>query len=822
MTLEITNTHEMIEAGEGVLALRSGKSFDKEYLTYQWAQPDREFHDALRATTEAVLQNIADVTNLKTNFDGKYDASETATLLIKSEPGGKFDAASGTGGDSANLFVSDFTYNSYADGSTGGAQLMYHELGHAIGGFTHPHRGDYSLPRFENSYNASYVSYGSSRDDALGGRTFWGGENVLSFQIYDIAEFQYLYGANHEFNAGDDVYTPDVESRDRFTIWDGAGNDTLSAENVEIDTTLDLRAGVDKITTVGKSINWVAYGANIENATGGAGHDTIYGNKLNNVLQGNDGNDIIEGYAGDDQISGGAGDDFLSGGAGKDVFTFGTNHGNDVIAAFGEAPNAGKRDAEDIDPTDRDFQIGTDKIGLEGFAGVSAQNVMDFVTEDADGNARFAAEGTTITLFGVSRSELSASDFAYGFSDAPAAPVVQQVAETPATTTLPDTSDISVAKFNLNSAPSLNDATQNEPLIAINIGSDVAFTSGDGTVFAADTTGVGNRYSSEGAIYGSNDETIYKTEAWDPNGLNYAFDLADGTYDVTLHFAEIWQPAFDEDVRVFDITLEDQIRVDQLDIFAESGARTANTVELEVTVTDGELNLALEQDTQNPKLSALEISRRVESHPQGCGCPGCCDQQPEDDQTQVDGDTTAAPHQPLIAINIGADTAFTAADGTVFAADETGVGNRYSSAGEISGTEDDKLYKTESWDPNGLDYAFDLADGNYEVRLHFAEIWNPAHDDGIRVFDIAAEDNLIMDDLDIFAESGGRAAHIVDFDVAVTDGALNLSLIEGIQNPKLSAIEIWKDTDGELNGRQDDMIQIPEMMANMTQEEFAI
>jgi hypothetical protein len=547
-------------------------------------------------------------------------------------------------------------------------------------------------------------------------------------------------------------------------------------------------------------------------------------------LQGNDGNDFIEGYAGDDQISGGAGNDFLSGGSGKDIFTFGTNHGNDVIAAFGEAPNAGKRDAEDIDPTDRDFQIGTDKIALEGFAGVSSQNVMDFVTEDADGNAQFEAEGTMITLFGVSRSELSASDFAYGSSDAPAAPVAQQFADTPATTTLPDTSNTSVATFSLNNAPSLNDTAQNAPLIAINIGSDVAFTSADGTVFAADTTGVGNRYSSAGEISGTADDTMYKTEAWDPNGLNYAFDLADGTYDVTLHFAEIWQPAFDEDVRVFDITLEDQIRVDQLDIFAESGARTANTVELEVTVTDGELNLALEQDTQNPKLSALEISRRVESHPQGCGCPGCCDQQPEDDEDQMqdvfqpggNGAGGSGQHQPLIAINIGADTAFTAADGTVFAADETGVGNRYSSAGEISGTEDDKLYKTESWDPKGLDYAFDLADGNYEVRLHFAEIWNPAHDEGIRVFDIAAEDNLIMDNLDIFAESGGRAAHIVDFDVAVTDGALNLSLIEGIQNPKLSAIEIWKDTDGELNGQQDDMIQIPEMMANMTQEEFAI
>lgn len=157
---------------------------------------------------------------------------------------------------------------------------------------------------------------------------------------------------------------------------------------------------------------------------------------------------------------------------------------------------------------------------------------------------------------------------------------------------------------------------------------------------------------------------------------------------------------------------------------------------------------------------------------------------------------TVAPEGPVLAINIGSDEAYTATDGTVFAADTTGVGRRYSTNEEIELTNDDTIYQTEAWGPNGLNYAFDLADGNYEVVLHFAEIWAPAREVGVRIFDIAAEDQIRVDGFDI-AESGFRESVLIELDVEVTDGTLNLDFFNDVQNSKLSAIEIWRDDDSD-------------------------
>ena len=53
----------------------------------------------------------------------------------------------------------------------------------------------------------------------------------------------------------------------------------------------------------------IAFGADIENATGGAHEDLLIGNELANILTGNAGNDTLLGSGGDDQILGGEGSD---------------------------------------------------------------------------------------------------------------------------------------------------------------------------------------------------------------------------------------------------------------------------------------------------------------------------------------------------------------------------------------------------------------------------------------------------------------------------------------------------------------------------------
>lgn len=94
------------------------------------------------------------------------------------------------------------------------------------------------------------------------------------------------------------------------------------------------------------------------------------------------------------------------------------------------------------------------------------------------------------------------------------------------------------------------------------------------------------------------------------------------------------------------------------------------------------------------------------------------------------------------------------------------------------------------WGGN-VNYAFPVDNGEYTVKLYFAE--SPysygAKAAGDRVFDIAAEGKVAVDNLDIFKEAGLNAVEKV-ITVNVTDGKLNLELIRQTGNPIINGIEI--------------------------------
>ena len=149
-----------------------------------------------------------------------------------------------------------------------------------------------------------------------------------------------------------------------------------------------------------------------------------------------------------------------------------------------------------------------------------------------------------------------------------------------------------------------------------------------------------------------------------------------------------------------------------------------------------------------------------------------------------------AGDEGVLAINVGSDRTHVAADGTVFAADTTGVGRASWTRAAISGTRDDDLYRSGVWSADGLAYDLDVENGAYAVRLHFAETWKGAFADGVRVFDVAIEGRMAVEDLDIHAAAGARAAHVVEREVEVIDGTLDIDLLAGLQNPALSGIEV--------------------------------
>jgi subtilisin family serine protease len=93
----------------------------------------------------------------------------------------------------------------------------------------------------------------------------------------------------------------------------------------------------------------------------------------------------------------------------------------------------------------------------------------------------------------------------------------------------------------------------------------------------------------------------------------------------------------------------------------------------------------------------------------------------------------------------------------------------------IAGTVDDPLYQDLRQNPS--EYRFDgLPNGVYQVDLRFAEVRN--RNPGSRLFDVTVEGALVLPAHDIAAEVGDFAADDHVFFVAVTDGQLNVRLIE--------------------------------------------
>ncbi len=145
---------------------------------------------------------------------------------------------------------------------------------------------------------------------------------------------------------------------------------------------------------------------------GGWGNDTLYGGAGNDTLYGSYGNDKLYGGDGNDTLHGEWGDDTLTGGSGRDRFVFGVS---DKYYKYDEYKFGNDRIT--------DFEAGTDKVVFTGFTWYNYQTAATklswtdlTIADDSKGNAvvRVNRSGETITLEGVSASELDRDDFRFG------------------------------------------------------------------------------------------------------------------------------------------------------------------------------------------------------------------------------------------------------------------------------------------------------------------------------------------------------------------------------------------------------------------------
>ncbi|SER09963.1 Matrixin [Nitrosomonas sp. Nm51] len=190
---------------------------------------------------------------------------------------------------------------------------ILHEIGHALG-LNHPF-DDPDFPVANNTVSSTIMSYAAIPGD----------QNSI-FDYYpttpmplDILAIQHIYGANTDYQSGNNIFRYTDDEMYHETILDTGGTDTISytgsqAALIQLDEGSGSYIG-NAVTAISETESmavpniWIAYDTVIENATGGMNDDEIYGNPYDNVLSGYDGNDILAGMEGNDTLLGGSGID---------------------------------------------------------------------------------------------------------------------------------------------------------------------------------------------------------------------------------------------------------------------------------------------------------------------------------------------------------------------------------------------------------------------------------------------------------------------------------------------------------------------------------
>jgi len=190
--------------------------------------------------------------------------------------------------------------------------------------------------------------------------------------------------------------------------------------------------------------------------------------------------------------------------------------------------------------------------------------------------------------------------------------------------------------------------TGDDVVFAVNAGGS-EYTATDGTTFVDDTNFDGGQTftsgeggtPSEPEIDNTDDDQLYWTERFG----DFGYDIPvpeDGQYEVTLYFAELYQGVANdagEGARIFDVSAEGQLILDDYDIIAEAGApHTAISETATVEVTDGELNLDFTTVEDNAKISAIKVEQLDDGT---TNTPPTID--PISDQTVTEGDSTTVP-----------------------------------------------------------------------------------------------------------------------------------------------------------------------------------
>ncbi len=351
------------------------------------------------------------------------------------------------------------------------------------------------------------------------------------------------------------------------------------------------------------------------------------------------------------------------------------------------------------------------------------------------------------------------------------------------------------------------------------------------------------------------------TAATGARAFGFQIPVANGSYQVRLHFAELNKTA--AGARTFDVRLENGTVLSNFDVFAQAGGIDRAIVRsFTTTVTDGNVTLDFIRRVEYAKISAIEIIPATVTNPPaavtGVTAAGVAtginlgwsastaanlggynvyrsasatgtftkvntavltgttyadtaapagvasfyqvtavDQAGnESARSATVNATRPASTRPTVRINAGGPAVTTG--GVAWSADQFFTGGKTYSNPQVSaigGTTDDVLYRTERSGAS-FSYAVPVANGTYDVRLTFAEIYHGATGGGPggtgrRVFSANIEGGAVeLANFDINAAVAPMTAVSRTYRMTITDGVANIAFTSGVDQAKVSGIEL--------------------------------
>ncbi|MGY0392014.1 malectin domain-containing carbohydrate-binding protein [Bizionia sp. KMM 8389] len=178
-------------------------------------------------------------------------------------------------------------------------------------------------------------------------------------------------------------------------------------------------------------------------------------------------------------------------------------------------------------------------------------------------------------------------------------------------------------------------------------------------------------------------------------------------------------------------------------------------------------------------------------------------------------------YAPIIRINAGGDLVLATDSGPNWEANTTSTGDSYTVSSGSSYASTEVFYETRDPSiPNYIDantyydvlhiqrsnsdpeypmiFSIAVPNGDYIVNLYFANLYNGTSEPGERVFSVNLENERLIENLDISERFGHRKGGMIQSNIQVTDGVLDIRFFENIENPLINGIEVLGITYPEL------------------------